>query len=93
MDAVRIGVVGDFNPEYEAHLTTDTSLKHAADHLEVRLEFAWVPTPALAAGDVADLLGRFDGLWISAGSPYRAREGAFAAVRFAREHDRPMVAT
>lgn len=93
METVRIGVVGDFNPEFESHTTTDSSLRHAGDHLGVRLEFEWVPTPTLAGGEAAERLEPFDGLWISAGSPYRAREGAFAAVRFAREHDRPMLAT
>ena len=93
MGAVRIGVVGDFNPEFEAHTTTDSSLRHAADHLELALKFEWLPTPSLATGEVTERLEPFDGLWISAGSPYLAREGAFAAVRFARERDRPMVAT
>jgi len=93
MDAIRVGVIGDYDPDFVAHTTTDTSLRHAADHLGAPLEFEWVPTPALAGGDAAARLEPFDGLWVSAGSPYRARDGAFAALRFARERDRPMVAT
>jgi CTP synthase (UTP-ammonia lyase) len=93
MDAIRIGVVGDFNPGFEAHTATDTSLKHAADHLGLALELEWLPTPSLAKGDCTERLEPYDGLWISAGSPYRDREGAFAAIRFARERNRPMVAT
>ena len=91
--AIRIGVVGDYNPDFPAHTTTDTSLAHAADALERRLEVAWLPSPSLVGPGGLDRLASFDGLWIAAGSPSRDRDGAFAAIRFARERGRPMVAT
>lgn len=90
---VRIGIVGDWNPEFLAHTTTDASLCHAADAAGIEVAFEWVPTPSIPAGDATRALDAWDGIWISAGSPYRHREGAIAAVRFARERLRPMVAT
>ena len=93
MEEVRIGVVGDFNPEFVAHTTTDDSLRHAAEQLGAALEFEWLPTPSLAGPSAPETLARYDGLWISAGSPYQDREGAFAAIRFARQRDWPLVAT
>lgn len=90
--AVRIGVIGDFNPEFAAHTTTDASLEHAAAQRGEPIEFEWVATPSIPHGDAAAFLDGWDGLWISAGSPYRDRKGVFAAIRFARERLRPMFA-
>lgn len=90
---IRIGIVGDYNPDSVAHATTDSSLAHAAEHLGVAVEARWLPTPSLSAAGAVEALDAFDGLWISAGSPYADRDGAFAAIRFARERDLPLVAT
>ena len=91
--SVRIGVVGDYNPTFEAHTTTDSSLREAAESLGLAVEARWLPTPSLTGADLDERLSATDGLWISAGSPYADREGAFASIRWAREHDWPLVAT
>jgi CTP synthase (UTP-ammonia lyase) len=91
--SVRIGIVGDYNPEFVAHTTTDSSLREAAESLGLALEAHWLPTLSLVAADLDETLGATDGLWISAGSPYADRDGAFAAIRWARERDWPFVAT
>ena len=91
--AIRIGVVGDFNPDFPAHTTTNDALAHSAEVVGRSVEVEWIPTPSLVEAGGLARLGGFDGLWISAGSPYRQRDGAFAAIRFARERGRPMVAT
>jgi CTP synthase (UTP-ammonia lyase) len=91
--SVRIGIVGDYNPDFVAHTTTDSSLKDAAESLGLALESSWLPTPSLSGGNLDETLAATDGLWISAGSPYASRDGAFAAIRWARERDWPLVAT
>lgn len=91
--SVRIGIVGDYDPEFEAHTTTDSSLRDAASDLGLPIESLWLPTPSLAGGAAESILSALDGIWISAGSPYRDRAGAFAACRLARERDWPLVAT
>jgi CTP synthase (UTP-ammonia lyase) len=90
---IRIGVVGDFDPGFESHSATNESLAHSAAGLGMPVEVVWLPTPSLVGPDAEETLTGFDGLWISAGSPYRDRQGAFAAIRFARERGRPLVAT
>lgn len=92
---VRIAMIGDFNPEYLAHVTSDASLRHVAAATGLVIESEWVPTPSVPADPVAAAraLDPWDGLWISAGSPYASREGALAAIRVARERGKPMVAT
>jgi len=93
MRPVQIGVIGDFNPTYVGHVTTDSSLRDSADRLGVPVTARWLPTDSFRAPGALDALDAVDGLWISAGSPYRYRDGALAAIRFARERGKPMVAT
>ena len=88
----RIAIVGDFNPEFRTHPATNASLAHSAEALGRRVDSEWLGTADLA-GDPASRLRDFDGVWISAGSPYRSAEGAFAAIRFAREHRWPLIGT
>jgi len=89
---LRIAVVGDFDAAFAPHIATNDALDHAARALAATAGAVWVPTPSLLPSP-APVLERFDGLWIAPGSPYRALEGALAAIRFARERDWPLVAT
>lgn len=91
MARVRIGVIGDFRP-YEYHHATNDALTLTSERLGLDLEYAWVPTDALV-GRAAELLGPFDGIWASPGSPYRSMEGALEGIRYAREGGWPFVAT
>lgn len=89
---VRIGIVGDFNPEYRSHHAINASLQHSAEALSLPLQPEWVPTSGLEAG--ADTVLRdFDGLFIASGSPYRSMQGAFQAIQFGRTQLRPLLAT
>ena len=92
---VRIAMIGDHNPAFVAHTTADASLRHAAEALGIEIESEWVATPSIPADPVAaaKAMAGWDGLWISAGSPYASRDGALAAIRVARERGKPMVAT
>ena len=90
---IRIAMVGDFNPEFVAHTAADASLRHVTDALGVSVESAWIPTPSIAEDAPERTLDDWDGIWISAGSPYRHRPGVLAAIRYARERLRPMFAT
>jgi CTP synthase (UTP-ammonia lyase) len=90
--AIRIGILGDFNPDYRSHHATNSSLQQAAKALGRAVEFAWISTPRLAE-QAEEALSGFDALWASAGSPYRSMSGMLAGIEFARTHGRPFVAT
>lgn len=90
---VRIGIVGDYRPNYHIHIATDAALNHAAGALGVPVDVAWLPTPAFDDPTAVPELQTFDGLWGSAGSPYESMQGALNAIRFAREMDWPFFAT
>ncbi len=92
-EGIRIGIIGDFDPQFRPHTATNDALHHAADRLAVALEARWLPTPPLLDPDSQRELEACDGLWASPGSPYRSLEGALRAIRFARERNWPFFAT
>jgi CTP synthase (UTP-ammonia lyase) len=88
--AIRIGLIGDYNPAVTAHQAIPHALALAAKSLRVPLDHEWIPTEAIRdAARVSD----FDGLWCVPASPYRSMEGALRAICFAREHGRPFLGT
>ena len=92
-DPVRIGILGDFNPEFHSHVATNESLQHAAQRLQIEIQSEWLPTPSLLEAHAAKILETFDGLWASAGSPYKSFAGMLNGIEFARVHDWPFLGT
>jgi CTP synthase (UTP-ammonia lyase) len=90
--ALKIGIIGDFNPSAHAHIATNAALVHAADALGLGVDVQWLSTLALAAQPPEELRG-FDALWCAPHSPYQSMAGALAAIRFAREAQKPFIAT
>jgi CTP synthase (UTP-ammonia lyase) len=90
---IRIGILGDFSPEYPSHITIGTSLQHARRALGVEVESQWLPTPALVGADAERLMAGFHGLWAAPASPYQSMEGMLRGIEFARRRDWPFVGT
>jgi len=92
-ETVRIGILGDFNPEFRSHHATNDALQHAATKLDLRVESEWLPTPSLLELEAQKILESYDGLWASAGSPYKSMDGMLAGIEFARRRDWPFLGT
>jgi CTP synthase (UTP-ammonia lyase) len=92
-DTVRIGILGDFNPEFRSHHATTDSLQHAAAKLGLKVESQWLPTPSLVEDSAKKTLESFDGLWASPGSPYKSMDGMLKGIEFARRRDWPFLGT
>jgi CTP synthase (UTP-ammonia lyase) len=92
-DAVRIGILGDFNPEFRSHHATNDSLQHAARKLDMKVESEWLSTPSLTAPEAEKTLESFDGLLASPGSPYKSFDGMLKGIEFARRRDWPFLGT
>lgn len=92
-EPVRIGIIGDFNPEFRSHHATNDALQHAARKLGTKVESAWIPTPSLVGSGAAAILDPFDGLFASAGSPYKSFDGMLKGIEFARVNNRPFLGT
>jgi CTP synthase (UTP-ammonia lyase) len=89
----RIGILGDFNPEFRSHHATNDALQHAAAKLNIVVESAWLPTPSLLEAGAQKTLEGYDGLWAAPGSPYKSMEGMLKGIEFARRRDWPFLAT
>ena len=92
-EAVRIGILGDFNPEFRSHNATNDALQHAARKLGMEVQSEWIPTSSLTQPASEKNLESFDGLWASPGSPYKSFEGMLKGIQFARVHDWPFLGT
>ena len=92
-DAVRIGIIGDFEPAYHSHFATNAALYDAAAKLKVPLTVRWLPTPGLQGADAPKILGQWDGLIASPGSPYKSFTGMLRGIEFARTQDWPFTGT
>ncbi len=89
---LRVGIIGDHDPDKPTHAATDEALGHAAGASGACVGVEWLPTEALE-GRSTQMLRRFDALWCSPGSPYRSLNGALEAIRFARENGVPFIGT
>ena len=90
--SVRIGIVGDRNPENPTHLGTDEAFRHAARHLGLDLRTRWIATATLGSA-VERTLADYQGLLVSPGTPYESAQGAVNAIHWAREADVPILGT
>ncbi len=93
-DAVRIAILGDFDPEVpDSACAIEKSLQHAAAKLNLPVESQWIPTPSLVEPGAQKLLESFDGIWAAPGSPYKSFDGMLKGIEFARRRDWPFLGT
>lgn len=90
---LKVGIIGDYNPDSRYHRATDNALGHTATVLSVSLTPSWIPTQSLKRASVETTLKPFDALWCSPGSPYKSMDGALEAIKFAREKGWPFMGT
>jgi CTP synthase (UTP-ammonia lyase) len=90
---VKIGIIGDLDGNHPSRVATDAALNHAAASLSAAVDISWVPTLVVGKEGACSALESFDALFCAPGSPYESMEGALEGIRFARERDRPFVAT
>lgn len=87
---LRLALVGDYHPDIVAHQAIPLAIDDAAAVLEQPVKYDWLATPSIASGDA---LAEYDAVWVVPGSPYRHPEGAFTAIRYARENSIPFLGT
>lgn len=90
---LRIGIIGDFDPNLPSHIATNEALTHAAGALSVALECSWLDTQLLTEESGETALRQCDALWCSSGGPYKSMDGALRAIQFAREEGWPFIGT
>jgi CTP synthase (UTP-ammonia lyase) len=92
VSAVRIALLGDYDPDGKAHQGAPKALKLAGESAGVAVEWEWVHTSTLQA-DPRPQLNAFQGVWCMPGSPYANTAGVIAAIRHVRTTGRPFLGT
>jgi len=90
---LKIGIIGDMDANHPSRIATVAALNHAAASLSAMVDISWVPTGRVEKEGADSSLDSFDALFCAPGSPYDSMDGALEGIRFAREKDRPFVAT
>lgn len=85
--SIRVGIIGDLNPQQRAHLAIPKALQAASGG---EADAVWIPTDSVGEQDA---LAGFDGLWCAPGMPYRSADGAMRAIRHARITGTPFLGT
>lgn len=88
----RIALIGDRHPDVIAHTAIPLALEIAGRSTNIRVEWEWVHTSTIPDKPAGRLAG-FDGIWCVPASPYANTAGALAAIRMARESQRPFLGT
>jgi CTP synthase (UTP-ammonia lyase) len=88
---LRVALIGDYNPSVIAHQAIPEALRLAALAGAADVDPVWTHTSSITCRDGE--FAEFDGIWCVPASPYLNEDGAFAAIRFAREHGVPFLGT
>ena len=86
---VAIGLVGKYVELPDAYKSIIESLLQAATYHHRKLDLRFIQSEKLTNNNVAEYLSGLDGILVAPGFGKRGVEGKFAALRYAREHDKP----
>ncbi len=82
-----IALVGDHDERIAAHVAIPLALEASRMAVGAQVEWSWLGSDAVTASALA----RFDGFWLTPGSPYRSMDGVLAVARYAREQGIPLL--
>ena len=89
---LKVGIIGDYEPDLRYHIATEEALEHAAAVLSISLTSSWISTLSLEKASVINILKPFHALWCAPGD-YKSMNGALQAIKFAREQGWPFIGT
>lgn len=86
---VKVALVGKYVELHDAYMSVREALKHAALHIGVEVDLAWVHSSDLEKGKGWDVVESADGIIVPGGFGSRGTEGKIQAARYARENKIP----
>jgi CTP synthase (UTP-ammonia lyase) len=92
MKKIKIGLIGDYQPNVTAHKAIPKALKLSSEKLNCEVEYLWLDTDLITKKCLGEL-NSFDGLWSVPATPYKDMEGTLSAIKFARENNIPFLGT
>ncbi len=86
---VKVALVGKYVELHDAYLSVREALKHAALHLGVELDLAWVHSAEVEKGKGWDQIESAKGILVPGGFGSRGIEGKIQAIRYCRVNQVP----
>ncbi|MEM3607234.1 MAG: CTP synthase [Candidatus Bathyarchaeia archaeon] len=89
---VWIAMCGKYAELADSYVSVNEALKHAGAACNVRVKIDWIETEVFEEdpGRI-ELLSRYDGVLVPGGFGSRGTQGKIAAIRYAREMDKPFL--
>ena len=88
---MKVGIVGDFSPEYPSQLATNNALMHSSRKQGVSVEYRVIPTATISK-QMDTIKETYQGFWIGPGFP-DSIDGVLSIIEFARENNVPLLGT
>lgn len=88
---MKVGIVGDFSPEYPSQIATNNALMHSSGKLGVSVEYEWIPTATISK-QIDTIKETYQGFWIGPGVP-DSIDGVLSIIQFTRENNVPLLGT
>lgn len=88
---MKVGIVGDFSPEYPSQTATNNAILHSSSKLGISFEYEWIPTATISK-QMNAIKETYQGFWIGPGYPDSV-EGVLTIIQFARENNVPLLGT
>lgn len=89
--SVKIALVGKYVELSDAYLSVKSALKHAGYFHGAKVDVCMLKSVDITENNVEEKLSAYDGILIPGGFGERGAEGKIAAIRYAREHNVPML--
>ncbi len=87
--SVKIALVGKYVELPDAYKSINESLLQAATYHKRKLDLRFVHSEKLNNENAAEILSEMDGILVAPGFGQRGIEGKFAALKYARENNKP----
>ncbi|MBP5237480.1 MAG: CTP synthase [Clostridia bacterium] len=86
---LHIGLVGKYVALHDAYLSVAEAMRHAGYIYNTHIKIHWIDSETITSENVAETLGRLDGIIVPGGFGSRGIEGMIEAARYARENHIP----
>lgn len=86
---VTIAMVGKYTDLQDAYISVNEALRHAGYPVDAKVKIDHFNSEDINNDNVAEKLGKYDGILVPGGFGSRGVEGMIAAIKYARENDVP----
>ena len=87
---IKIGILGEYSPNFKPHTSLNQSLEWLRDTYD--FDYRWITTESVEKQGNA-ILRQFSGIWSAPGSPFKSLDGAVEAIKYARINNIPHLGT